>query len=107
MRSDEVCVSGRSVHRITWSYILVITNTASPPLLAPPRGAAIAGVIFSVLTIIGLGLVRYAIPADLTLPGSWLVEPHRRNAVRLALNLVPFAGIAFLWFMGVLRNRLG
>jgi hypothetical protein len=23
------------------------------------------------------------------------------------LNLVPFAGIAFLWFMGVLRDRLG
>ena len=27
--------------------------------------------------------------------------------VRFALNLVPFAGIAFLWFIGVLRNRLG
>jgi hypothetical protein len=24
----------------------------------------------------------------------------------LALKLVPFAGIAFLWFIGVLRNRL-
>src|ERR1700756_4466862 len=27
--------------------------------------------------------------------------------VRLAIQLVPFAGIAFLWFIGVLRNRLG
>jgi hypothetical protein len=25
----------------------------------------------------------------------------------LQLNAVPFAGIAFLWFMGVLRDRLG
>jgi hypothetical protein len=25
----------------------------------------------------------------------------------LALYLVPFAGIAFLWFIGVLRDRLG
>jgi hypothetical protein len=25
----------------------------------------------------------------------------------LALNLLPFAGIAFLWFIGVLRDRLG
>ncbi len=25
----------------------------------------------------------------------------------LALNLLPFAGIAFLWFMGVVRDRLG
>jgi hypothetical protein len=24
-----------------------------------------------------------------------------------ALNLVPFAGVAFLWFVGVLRDRLG
>ena len=27
--------------------------------------------------------------------------------VDLALNLLPFAGIAFLWFMGVVRDRLG
>ncbi len=25
----------------------------------------------------------------------------------LALNLVPFAGIAFLWFIGVIRDRIG
>ena len=25
----------------------------------------------------------------------------------MALNLVPFAGVAFLWFIGVLRDRLG
>jgi len=83
------------------------TNRASPQILVPPRGAAIAGVIFSLLTILGLGLVRYAIPADLTVPGTWLVEPHRLGVVRFALKLVPFAGIAFLWFIGVVRNRLG
>jgi hypothetical protein len=75
--------------------------------LLPPRGAAIAGVIFSLLTIVGIGLVRYAVPADPALPGIWLTESDRRNALRFALDLVPFAGIAFLWFIGVLRNRLG
>ena len=25
----------------------------------------------------------------------------------VALNLIPFAGIAFLWFVGVLRDRIG
>jgi hypothetical protein len=74
---------------------------------AVPRGAAIAGVIFSVLTIVGVGLVRYAIPADLNMPGTWLIEPDRRDAIGFALDLVPFAGIAFLWFVGVLRSRLG
>ena len=43
-----------------------MTTTAKAPgqqALAPPRGAAIAGVIFSVLMIVSLGLVRYTIPA--------------------------------------------
>ena len=54
-----------------------------------------------------MGLARYAVPADPNLPGVWMTDPDRRNAVRFALDLVPFAGIAFLWFIGVLRNRLG
>jgi len=36
-----------------------------------------------------------------------LIEPYHRQAALVALTLVPFAGIAFLWFMGVLRSRLG
>ncbi len=30
-----------------------------------------------------------------------------RTKVRVALAFVPFAGIAFLWFLGVIRDRLG
>lgn len=75
--------------------------------LVPPREAAIAGVVFAVLAIIGLGLVRYAVPTDLSTPGLWLAKTNRRSLVRIAVNLVPFAGIAFLWFLGVLRSRLG
>jgi hypothetical protein len=74
---------------------------------APPRAAAIAGVVFSALFIVSLVIVRLAVPADPTEPGAILTDPARRNAVGLALHLVPFAGIAFLWFIGVLRNRLG
>lgn len=77
------------------------------PQLEPPRGAAIAGVIFSLLLMVALGLVRYAVPANPSHPGIWLTEPSRREAVIFALNLVPFAGIAFLWFIGVLRSRMG
>ena len=83
------------------------TNHPGQKVLMRPRGAAIAGVIFSVLTIVALGLVRYAVPTDLTLPGTWVTDPSRRNAVSYALDLVPFAGIAFLWFIGVLRDRMG
>jgi hypothetical protein len=75
--------------------------------MAAPRAAAIAGVIFAVLLIVGLALIRLSVPADPSLPGSWVIDSSRRGVVLLALNLFPFAGIAFLWFMGVLRNRLG
>ena len=44
-------------------------------------------------------------PDDPQEPGSWLSSQASR--VGLAVNLVPFAGIAFLWFIGVLRDRLG
>lgn len=76
-----------------------------PP--APPRMVAISGILFSLLFIVCLVLIRLAVPADPTDPGDWLVDAGVRNSVRLALNLIPFSGIAFLWFMAVLRNRVG
>jgi hypothetical protein len=54
----------------------------------------------------GMVLVRSAIPADPT-SASWLTDPSRRDAVRTALGLVPFAGIFFLWFMGAVRDYFG
>src|SRR4051812_36651909 len=75
--------------------------------LVPPRAAAIAGVIFSVLMSVSLVIIRLAVPPYQTDSGEWLTDPFRRNAVRFAVQLVPFAGIAFLWFIGVLRSRLG
>lgn len=74
---------------------------------APPRGITISGIIFSVLYIVSLVLIRLAVPVDPTDPGVWLMDPAFRNLVRVALNLVPFTGIAFLWFMAVIRNRIG
>jgi hypothetical protein len=74
---------------------------------APPRGVAVSGIAFSALYFASLVLVRLAVPADPTEPGAWLEDPGFRNWVRIALNLVPFTGIAFLWFMAVLRNRIG
>ena len=74
---------------------------------SPPRVVAVSGVIFSSLYITSLVLVRLAVPADPKDPGVWLTDPTYRNWVRIALNLVPFTGIAFLWFMAVLRNRIG
>jgi hypothetical protein len=35
------------------------------------------------------------------------VDSDRRRLIRFGLQLVPFAGIAFLWFVGVVRDQLG
>jgi hypothetical protein len=73
--------------------------------LRAPRAAAIAGILFSVLLIASFVLLRRSVPADPMEAGAWLRTGS--NTVALALNLMPFAGIAFLWFIGVLRDRLG
>jgi hypothetical protein len=74
--------------------------------LKTPKAAAIAGIVFSFLMATIFWLLRRAIPADPLEPGVWLTA-NSKATVALALNLVPFAGVAFLWFMGVLRDRLG
>lgn len=73
--------------------------------LTTPRAAAVAGIAFSLLLIASLALIRLAVPQDPQDAGDWLEGSWR--SVTLALNLLPFAGIAFLWFMGVVRDRLG
>jgi hypothetical protein len=75
--------------------------------LRTPRAAAVAGIVFSVFLIAALVLLRISVPADPRVAGDWLSDSARRTAVLVALNLVPFAGIAFLWFIGVLRDRIG
>jgi hypothetical protein len=73
--------------------------------LKTPKAAAIAGIVFSVLLLAILWLLRRSVPADPLDSGAWIATDS--DAVAVALNLVPFAGVAFLWFIGVLRDRLG
>jgi hypothetical protein len=75
--------------------------------LRTPRAAALAGIIFALLTMASLVLLRLSTPSDAAAVGSWLGDSARRTAVSVGLNLIPFAGIAFLWFTGVLRDRIG
>lgn len=86
---------------------MVTTQTRRHDRMRTPRAAAIAGIVFSVLLTIVFVLIRVAVPDDSTATAEWWDDDARRNGVILALNLVPFAGIAFLWFIGVIRDRLG
>ena len=73
--------------------------------LRTPRSAAVAGIIFAVILATVIVLIHSAIPR--TGDTSWVRNPSQRHAVSSALGLIPFAGIAFLWFIGVIRTRLG
>jgi hypothetical protein len=73
--------------------------------LRTPRAAAIAGILFSALLTAILLLFLSSVPKDPLESGAWLGASTRR--VVIAIYLMPFAGIAFLWFIGVVRDRLG
>lgn len=95
-------------------FSFVDTNIVNDPMpnerlvrarLKTPRAAAIAGIVFSVLFVAAFSMLRISVPNDPTEPGEWLKTSS--SLVGFALNLLPFAGIAFLWFVGALRDRLG
>ena len=69
------------------------------------RSAAIAGIVFAVLLLAGLTIIRIAL-SESSLQ-ALQTDAQRRSLIRFSLQLVPFAGIAFLWFIGVIREQLG
>ena len=71
-----------------------------------PRSAAIAGILYSLLTAASMILLYNAFTAGPTGIGSDWLETWRSPAT-VVLVLVPFAGIAFLWFTGVMRDLVG
>jgi MFS family permease len=73
--------------------------------LRTPRAAAVAGILFAVLYGTATLLISNSIPDDPTSSADWLADWG--GTVAFALGLIPFAGIAFLWFVGVVRDRFG
>jgi len=49
-------------------------------------------------------LIRLALPTSLTGP---LLHHDRLLSLTVAVSLVPYSGIAFLWFIGVVRDHFG
>lgn len=73
--------------------------------LNTPQAAAFAGILFAILYGTSLILINISIPPESAVDGKWLES--NGNTIGLALNLIPYAGIAFLWFIGVIRDRMG
>ena len=84
--------------------------TTGPPMLTAGfwrsrRSAAIAGILFALLLLTAMVMLRLALSTDSL--QSLQSDAQRRTLIRWSLNLVPFAGIAFLWFIGVIREQIG
>ncbi len=69
------------------------------------RSAALAGLVFAILLITALMVLRSTISGASV--AELAADPGRRRLVRFGLGLLPFAGIAFLWFIGVIRDQVG
>ena len=79
--------------------------TRTPHSLITPRAAALAGVLFALLFGAAIILIRSSLPEGVQ-PGSRWIDTGS-DKIRLAAELMPFAGICFLWFIGVVRANLG
>jgi len=73
--------------------------------LRTPWAAAIAGILFAVLQIASTAMMQISVPEGSILQNDWMRE--QSDWIGLSLGLIPFAGIAFLWFIGVVRDRMG
>jgi len=84
-------------------------DTGTPPPIRAgirtPRSAAMAGIVFAGLLGVSMVLIQSAVPTSRLYDPSWIVEEE--TSISVAIALVPFAAIAFLWFMGVLRTQFG
>ncbi|MFB7568758.1 hypothetical protein [Streptomyces sp. NPDC056165] len=65
------------------------------------------GIAFAVLLTAVIVLVRIVFPSLPPSTHEWHTSSSGREPLRWALALLPFVGIAFLWFMGALRAYVG
>jgi hypothetical protein len=73
------------------------------------ESAAIAGLAFAILSFISRVLLTS--PPDVTAPEAeitaWYSDAGNRTSLTLGLSLSIVAAISFLWFMAVIRRRIG
>ena len=73
------------------------------------ESAAIAGIVYAVVSSIALLFVVDFPRPDMsdTELTEWFADAGNRRGLLVGLNLGTLAAVAFLWFVAVLRNRIG
>ncbi len=77
----------------------------APRRAATPIAGAVAGILFAVLFSFSVMILDHTVADAATDTGDWLAADS--GAFKFALALIPFAGLFFLWFIAVARERLG
>ena len=84
-----------------------VTNTRLGRRVRTVEAAAIAGIIYALLSL-ATRTILFSIPnADDPQLVDWFNEPANQDLLLLALNLTSVATVAFLWFVAVIRRRIG
>ncbi len=95
------------------SYDYVFMPSREEPVhrygrFASIEAAAIAGLLFAVLTLVSVTLLlRLPDASSASDIASFYDDPDERRLDFLALNLATFSALAFLWFIAVIRRRIG
>jgi hypothetical protein len=85
------------------------TSPPDGPRLQTPRAAGIAGLAFAALFVTSLVLLRDQPSRESTAAEirTFYLREGGGTVALVGVYLVPFAGIAFLWFIAVVRNLIG
>ena len=85
------------------------TLTEAGRALRAPRAAGIAGIAFAILFSVGLFMVRSVPLASMSDAqiAAWFASGADTAIVVGGLYLLPFSGVAFLWFVAVVRDQIG
>jgi hypothetical protein len=77
--------------------------------LKSPRAAGVAGLVFAGLFIASFLLLRHTPPEGSTAAqiATFYLRTNIKRLAIVELYVGPFAGIAFLWFVAVIRARIG
>ena len=75
--------------------------------LTTPRAAGVAGIVFSILFAASVVIMRSVVEPGSMGPLADTAGLTLQHVAIVPAYLLPFAGIAFLWFIGVVRDLIG
>ncbi len=86
-----------------------MTSGDGPARRRRVESAAAAGVVYAILAVIALVLVQL-VPSPSSTEAEWaewIADEGNRRSLFLALSLASISAVAFLWFVAVIRRRIG